>query len=68
MTFAVSTIGIKGLRKAHLRQLVEYIRRRDREGWYYGPRGQFEKRHQDLLALADRIEAMANDPDIRILK
>jgi hypothetical protein len=52
--------------QAHLRQLATYIHERDREGWYYGPREQFERRHADLLKLADRIEAIANDEDARL--
>ena len=66
MAHTVDGISIRGLRKSHLRQLVSYIRDRDREGWYYGPREQFERRHADLLALADEIEAIANDADARV--
>ena len=66
MEHTIDSISICGLRKAHLRQLVSYIRDRDREGWYYGPRDQFERRHVDLLALADRIEAIANDTAARL--
>jgi len=66
MAHTVDSISIRGLRKAHLRQLATYIRERDREGWYYGPREQFERRHADLLKLADRIEAIANDEDARL--
>ena len=66
MAHTVDSISIRGLRKAHLRQLATYIRKRDREGWYYGPREQFERRHADLLKLADRIEAIANDEDARL--
>jgi hypothetical protein len=66
MAHTVDSISIRGLRKAHLRQLVSYIRIRDREEWYYGPRDQFEKRHADLLALANRIEAIADDADARL--
>ena len=66
MAHTVDSISIRGLRKAHLRQLVSYIHSRDREGWYYGPREQFERRHADLLSLADRIESIANDADARL--
>ena len=66
MAHTIDSISICGLRKSHLRQLVSYIRNRDRKGWYYGPRDQFERRHVDLLALADRIEAIANDTDARL--
>ena len=67
MAHTVDSIPIRGLRKAHLRQLATYIHARDREGWYYGPREQFERRHADLLKLADWIEAIANDEDARLL-
>lgn len=66
MAHTVDNISIRGLRKAHLRQLATYIRQRDHEGWYYGPREQFERRHADLLKLADRIEAIADDEDARL--
>lgn len=66
MAHTVDSISIRGLRKAHLRQLATYIRERDCEGWYYGPREQFERRHADLLKLADRIDAIANDEDARL--
>ena len=66
MAHTVDSISLRGLRKSHLRQLVSYIRDRDREGWYYGPREQFERRHADLLALADRIESIADDADARL--
>lgn len=56
--------AFKGLRKAHLIQLAAYIRHRDYEGWYYGNRAQFEKRHADLMELADRIETIVNDKEI----
>lgn len=66
MAHTIDSISISGLRKAHLRQLVAYIHHRDEDGWYYGPRGLFEKRHKDLLELADGLEAIADDPDARI--
>jgi hypothetical protein len=66
MAHTVDSISIRGLRKTHLLQLVRYIQNRDNEGWYYGQRDQFERRHADLLALADRIKAIVNDPDARL--
>lgn len=66
MEYTLDSVSIRGLRKAHLRQLAEYIRHRDFDGWYYGKREQFEKRHADLLELADRIDGIVNDDDVRI--
>lgn len=40
MAYTVEGLSLAGLRKAHLRQLACYIRNRDTEGWYYGPRDQ----------------------------
>lgn len=61
MADTVNSISVRGFRKAHLRQLASYIRERDRDGWYYGPRDQFEKRHKDLLLLANRLDSIADD-------
>ena len=68
MSVIVDSISIKGLRKTHLSQLVNYIHNRDREGWYYGNREQFEARHRDLLELASRLEEIVNSDDIKIPK
>lgn len=66
MAYAVDGIPLNGLRKTHLRQLAAYIRYRDIEGWYYGPRDQFEKRHADLLRMADWLDGVADDRDARL--
>ena len=66
MAHQIDSLDIRGLRKTHLAQLASYIRQRDIEGWYYGPMDQFNKRHDDLLRLADRIDAICADIDIRI--
>ena len=36
--------------KAELDQLISYAEHRDRDGWYYGPKAYFEKRHESILA------------------
>lgn len=64
----IDSISIRGLRKAHIAQLVSYIRHRDIDGWYYGQRDQFEKRHADLLQLADTLDSICADPNISIAK
>lgn len=66
MAHVIDSIPLKGLRKAHLRQLAGYIRERDREGYYYGPREQFEKRHQDLLKMAAWLDEVASDKSSRL--
>ena len=42
------SMELTGLRKAHLQQLLEYVQQREEDGWYSGPRAQFEQRHADL--------------------
>jgi len=66
MAYVVDGIPLAGLRKAHLRQLASYIRSRDTEGWYYGQRDQFEKRHADLLKMAEWLDGVAGDHDARL--
>lgn len=65
---SIDNLSIVGMRKAHLRQLVSYIRHRDIDEWYYGNKGQFEKRHSDLLEFANMIEEIADDVDVCIKK
>ena len=38
----------KNLRLAHINQLYAYIQERERDGWYYGNKKHFEKRHKEL--------------------
>ena len=68
MSITIDSISIKGLRKTHLSQLVNYIHARDDDGWYYGNREQFEQRHADLLELANKLKQIVDDPDIVIAK
>jgi hypothetical protein len=48
MAVIFESLDLKGIRPAHLKQLLSYIESRDKTGWYYGPKDQFEKRHTDL--------------------
>ena len=41
-------LELTGLRKAHLDQLFSYLLQREVDGWYIGPRAQFEQRHREL--------------------
>jgi hypothetical protein len=66
MAHVIEGIPLKGLRKAHLRQLAGYIRDRDRDGYYYAPKEQFEKRHADLLKMADWLDGVAADNSSRL--
>lgn len=57
------------LRIAHINQLLAYVENRDREGWYYGNREQFEKRHREILEflrgfLSDGKERFTQDSQV----
>lgn len=66
MATIVDRLPINGMRKTHLKQLAYYIRKRNREGWYYGRRDQFNKRHKDLLEFAKLLETIVADNNIKI--
>ena len=44
------------LTKAMLNQLRAYVTDRDREGWYYGNKQQFEARHKAILEWLDAMK------------
>ena len=48
MSTLFDSINLTGLRKSHLDQLYSYLLQREVEGWYTGPRTQFEQRHHEL--------------------
>lgn len=48
MSTLFDSINLTGLRKAHLDQLYSYLLQREVDGWYSGPRAQFEQRHHEL--------------------
>ena len=68
MAHEIDSVSIKGFRKAHLIQLSSYIRQRDHNEWYYGPKAQFEARHADLLRFADTLDSLYDDKSLRIAK
>ena len=41
-------LSLKGIRPAHLNQLLEYIHHMESEGIYWGNKKQFMTRHEDL--------------------
>ena len=41
---------IKPLRLAHFNQIMSYIEDCEQQGWYYGPKEQFEKRRDEIKA------------------
>jgi|GEM_PF-4422726 len=65
MTTTIDSIDITGLRKTHLAQLSSYIRMKD---GYYGNKKQFDDRHADLLKLAEQLDKIYNDENIKIAR
>jgi hypothetical protein len=62
MKVLIENISIMGLRLTHFAQLMQYLEDRDREGWYYGNRKQFEKRHEELRQwLTNTIVLLGNN-------
>jgi len=59
------SLSLNGLRLAHLRQLASYIHKRDEEGWYYGPKNQFEKRHAELIKWIDSAIRYAESKGVK---
>ena len=60
MACPVHDVSVKELRRAHFTQLLAYVTNREREGWYYGNRSQFEKRHSDLIKWLDSVIELYN--------
>ena len=66
MATVFDVVSIRGMRRTHFDQLLSYLENRDSEGWYYGNRKQFEKRHEDLRKWLERIINYANNEGVII--
>jgi len=42
------------LKRTEVQQLLSYCEERDRDGWYYGNKEQFEKRHFEIMTQLER--------------
>ena len=68
MANLLKEISIAGLRAVHFEQLMYYINEREREGYYYGNKEQFDKRHAEIKKWIEDIIIEARDPNNRIPK
>lgn len=69
MSTAIQSLAIpKGWTKAYISQLATYVRERDREGYCYGNRKQFEKRHKAILEWIEQYEEYCYEPDVVFIK
>ena len=65
MATTFESISLRGIRVAHLRQLLAYIEHDEGE-WYYGPREQFEKRHAELKQWVSDAIGYATSDGVRM--
>ena len=42
------------LTRTELQQLINYCKERDKDGWYYGNKEQFDKRHFEIETQLER--------------
>lgn len=68
MATTFESISLKGLRISHLKQLSNYIHARDDDGWYYGPKKLFEKRHKELIKWIDSALEYAMSEGVKMPK
>lgn len=68
MATVFDTVNIRGLRRTHFDQLLSYLTDREDDGWYYGNKKQFEKRHKDLREWLEGIIDQASGEGIIIPK
>lgn len=66
MATVFEAISLNGLRLSHLRQLASYVHNRDDNGWYYGNKDQFEKRHTDLVNWIDSAVEYAESDGVKM--
>ena len=55
MSSPTREVSVKGLRKTHFEQLMQYIYSREDSGIYYGRKDQFIKRHIELKQWCEEI-------------
>ena len=41
---------VLGITNAELKQLKDYVEHAEMEGWYYAPKHQFQRRHENIKA------------------
>jgi len=68
MATVFENVSIRGLRRIHFEQLLSYLEDNERQGWYYGNKAQFEKRHEELKAWLNGIIDYADRKGVIIPK
>jgi hypothetical protein len=68
MAIVVDSVDIRGLRKTHFEQLMDYLLDAERLGSYYGNYGQYRKRHTKLKAWLQEIIDLLNSEGVVVPK
>jgi hypothetical protein len=68
MATTIDSIGIRGLRLIHFRQLYQVLLDSEDEGCYYGDKAQFFKRHLELKDWLASVIHRLDDPSVKIPK
>lgn len=68
MATTFESLSLKGLRKAHLWQLLTYIEQVEEDGWYTKPKDQFEKRHKELKKWIKEAVSYAYSEGVKLPK
>lgn len=66
MATVFDSVDIKGMRTTHFSQLMTYLEEREKSGWYYGNKIQFEQRHTDLKKWIGQIIGRSIEEDVVI--
>jgi hypothetical protein len=66
MSIVLETLSIpRGWSKAYIEQLAIYVRQRDIEGYSFGNRKLFEKRHKEILEWIEYYEEYCDDHSVK---
>ncbi len=68
MSTVFESLSLKGLRKAHLEQLLCYINYRQNDGCYYGNKEQYEKKEMELKKWIRDAIVYAENPNVKFPK
>jgi L-lactate utilization protein LutB len=60
MAIVVDSVDIRGLRKTHFEQLMDYLLDAEEQDTYYGNYDQYARRHNDLKEWIKHIIKMLN--------
>lgn len=63
MAITFDSVNIEGLRLTHLEQLYNYLQNAETDGFYYGNKEQFLKRHGELKKWLEGVIEKASNSE-----